>query len=93
MYHVNVQAENITSNDAYCLYNQLLVVISLEGILPSFDAYLWNDPSFKGGVFQSVIALQAFNVLEQFSTRVDKLSLCCLCFLHPRQGLLTSSAS
>ena len=90
---MNVQAEDITSNDACHPYDQLLIVISLEGMLPSFDASLWNDRSFKGVVFQSVIALQAFNAVERFSTRADKLLLCCLCPLYPSQGLLTSSAS
>lgn len=90
---MNVQAENITSNDACHLYNQLLTAISLGGMLPLFDASLWNDHSFKGGVFQPLIALQAFNAVEPFSTRVDELSLCCLCPLHPSQGLLTLSAS
>lgn len=50
----NLQAKNITSNDA-CICT--MIVISLEGMLPSFDASLWSDHPFKGGVFQSVKAM------------------------------------
>jgi len=87
-----MQAENIISNSACLPYNQLLTVSSLEGMLPSFDTSLWNDHSFKGVVFQSITALLAFNTVEPFNSRLEKLSLSCLCPLHPSWSLLTSSA-
>lgn len=85
--------QKTTSSGACHPYNQLLIVISREGMLPSFDAPLWNYHSSKGVFFESLIALQAFNAVELFSTRADKLSLCCLCPLYPSQALLTLSAS